>query len=245
MTPKHPAKFSDPIIPVLASFLEPGWTVIDRFAGVGRIHEVRNHVDVTTFGVELEPEWAHAHPGTWCGDAMDVTGEDRWDAEVTSVTYGNRFADKHNAQERCRACGGTGCADLLDRVPCQKCGGKGVRNHHRRGYTHNLGRQLTPGNSGGLQWGNEYRDFHQAWLKSSYELVRRRLVLNVSDHIRRKERQRVVEWFIGAATDVGFELVGATAVPTSRMRDGSNRESRVPYEMVLAFDTMKESNGSV
>lgn len=243
MTPKHPARFSDPILPVLASYLEPGWTVIDRFAGVGRIHELRDLVDVHTFGVELEPEWAHEHPGTWCGDAMDVTGVDRWDAEVTSVSYGNRFADKHNAQERCRACAGTGIADVLDRVPCGKCGGKGIRDHHRRSYTHNLGRQLTPGNSGGLQWGNEYRDFHQEWLKSAYQLVRRRLIVNISDHMRGKTRQPVVRWFLDAAIDVGFEWVGSTAVETKRMRDGANREARVPYEMVLAFDTMKENDG--
>lgn len=247
--PKHPAKFSDPILPVIASYLEPGWTVLDPFAGVGRIHEVRDLVDVHTFGVELEPEWAHCHPDTWCGDAMEVRGQDRWDAIATSVTYGNRFADKHNAQERCRMCGGTGKVlkpgtrmdpGVRDRryptVKCAKCDGKGIRNHHRRGYTHNLGRALSENNSGALQWGPEYREFHADWLKLAFDLVRRRLVLNVSDHIRDKQRQPVVRWFLDTAIDVGFEWTGSTAVPTNRMRDGANREARVPYEMVLCLD---------
>lgn len=251
MTPKHPARFSDPILPVLASFLEPGWSVIDRFAGTGRIHELRSLVPgLHTFGVELEREWAEMSPYTWCGDAFEVTGEDRYDAEVTSVAYGNRFADKHNAQERCRACRGTGrVASAMEYGAgagspgerCPKCDGTGRRNHHRRGYTHNLGRQLTPGNSGGLQWGEEYREFHRAWLKSSHQLVRKRLVLNISDHMRRKERQPVVRWFWEAAEEVGFELVAAEAVPTSRLRDGANRDARVPFEMVLVFDPMKDA----
>lgn len=236
MSRPHPAKFSDPILPVIASYLEPGWSVLDPFAGVGRIHEVSEFVDVRTFGVELEPEWAHEHPATWCGDAMEITGEDRWDAIATSVCYGNRYADSHNAQERCRPCRGTGLADVLDNVPCAKCNGKGTRDHHRRSYTHNLGRPLSAGSAGGMQWGQTYRSFHADWLKRAHELVRRRLVLNVSDHIRDKKRQPVVRWFLDTAIEVGFEWVGSTAVPTSRMRDGANREARVPYEMVLCLD---------
>jgi hypothetical protein len=239
-TPKHPARFSDPIMPVLAKFVEPGWTVVDRFAGTGRVHELRDLVPgVHTFAVEIEFEWAAMHPSTWCGDAFEMTGENRYDAEVTSVTYGNRFADSHNAQERCRACKGTGWIPIASGAPaepCEKCEGTGTRNHHRRSYTHNLGRPLTRGSSGSMHWGQDYRAFHTKWLESSFTLVRRRLVLNVSDHIRDKKRQPVVRWFRNTAREVGFTLVAERSIETKRLRDGANRESRVKYEKVLVFD---------
>lgn len=248
MIPKHPAPFSPEILPVIASYLRDGDDVVDTFGGIGRIHDIVEYVAVRTFAVELEPEWAAAHPRTWVGDALHLPEHwaGRWNAVATSVTYANRFADSHNAQERCRACRGTGLADALDRVPCAKCDGKGIRNHHRISYTHNLGRKLTDGNSGSMQWGDRYREFHEAWLREVWRILvagteddrasAGRLVLNISDHMRDHARQPVVRWFIDAAIDVGFEWIGATPVPTKRMKKGANGEARVPYEMVLCFE---------
>ena len=77
---------------------------------------------------------------------------------MTSPTYGDRLADHHDARD----------------------------GSVRHSYKHDLGRDLHPDNSGAMQWGPAYRDFHTAaWVE-----VRRvlrpggRFVLNVKDHVR-------------------------------------------------------------
>ena len=103
---------------------------------------------------------------------------------VTSPTYGNRLADHHNAKDGSR----------------------------RISYTHTLGRTLTPGNSGAMHWGKDYRLLHRL----SWEEVARVLsigglfVLNVSNHIRKGEEVPVVQWH----RDI--------EVPTARLRYGAN-----------------------
>jgi hypothetical protein len=87
-----------------------------------------------TVEVELEPEWASQHPRTMVGDARALPLPDAtFDMVVTSPTYGNRMTDHHNAKDGSR----------------------------RITYTHNLGRTLTPGNSGAMQWGEDYRQLHR------------------------------------------------------------------------------------
>ena len=126
----HPAVFSDSILPVLASLLEPEHRrILDPFAGIGRVHELRGLLgwEVDTVGVELEKEWADLHLDTHVGNALALEFSDGVvDAIVTSPTYGNRMADNHNAKD----------------------------GSVRRSYTHDLGRQLTQDNSGAMQWGS-------------------------------------------------------------------------------------------
>lgn len=103
----HPAKFSEEILQVLDQLLakyEVEGLVLDPFAGVGRVHELRNE-RIQTVGVEIEPEWARWHPDTICDDARNVPklfkpGE--VSAIVTSPTYGNRMADHHEAMDGSR-----------------------------------------------------------------------------------------------------------------------------------------------
>lgn len=210
----HPAPFSSPILPVLGELLEPEHVrILDPFAGVGRIHELPEHVDweIETVGIEIEPEWADLHDRTLLGNALDLPfGADEFDAVVTSPTYGNRLADHHTARDE----------------------------SVRRSYTHDLGRKLSDDNSGKMHWGPKYRDFHQkAWTEARRVLrPGGRLVLNISDHIGNKRRQHVLSWHTECLLGLGFVLVDSSRVKTRRFRAGSNASARVASELVLAFD---------
>src|SRR5207302_7210410 len=96
---RHPAKFSDPLLPVLRALIHPGARVLDPFAGSGRIHEITDNA----VGIEIEPEWADLHPHTHCGNALDLPFADAvFDVICTSPTYGNRMADHHDAKDDSR-----------------------------------------------------------------------------------------------------------------------------------------------
>jgi len=206
--PRHPARYSDDLLPIFAAALAGYVRVLDPFAGTGRIHELAGH---DTVGVELEPEWAAMHPGTVVGNALDLSFDnDSFDAICTSPTYGNRFADHHIARD-----GST-----------------------RRSYTHDLGRQLHDDNSGILQWGDQYRDFHHdAWTEA--ERVLRpggRFVLNISDHVRDGDRMPVSAWHLDHLIRTQLlTLYDIVPVPTSRMRFGDNAE-RPLVEFVFILD---------
>lgn len=210
----HPAPFSDSILPVIASLLNPEHkSVLDPFAGVGRVHELPDLVDweMETTGVEIEPEWAELHERTHLGNALALDFDDgEFDAVATSPTYGNRLADSHNARD----------------------------GSLRRSYTHDLGRTLSRENSGAMHWGDEYREFHVMAWKEAVRVLRPggRLVLNISDHIRQGKRQYVSSWHIETLVSLGMPLADATRVETRRHREGANAHLRVDSELVLAFD---------
>jgi len=194
----HPARYSDALIPVFADLLRaysPGHTVLDPFAGTGRIHALRP--DWETWGVELEPEWAELSEWTRQGSALELpwsTGE--FDAVVTSPTYGNRLADHHNATDPER----------------------------RRSYTHDLGRDLHPDNTGAMQWGDDYRHMHgAAWMEAARVLKPGGVfLLNIKDHIRGGERQHVAGWHVSQLILLGFTLLCHEPVVTPSLRQGEN-----------------------
>lgn len=202
----HPARFSKGLLPIFEAAVPPALypRVLDPFAGVGTIHEMANE----TVGVELEPEWAALHPDTLVGDARDLPFDDAsFDAIVTSPTYGNRFADKHDAKD----------------------------GSLRRSYTHDLGRKLTAGNSGGMQWGRGYRDLHtQAW-EEAWRVLRPggRFVLNIKDHDRNFTRQYVSAWHVSTLFAHGFELVWFDQLDTGGLRQGDNSDDRYPEQIFI------------
>lgn len=230
----HPAKYSAPVLEqitrILHDWATPG-DVLDPFAGVGTLQRIVTDFPANVWCVELEPEWAKQAPSQHrviCDDALKVMehfarrGESgmqlngvwwptRFDAVVTSPTYGNRMADKHTP-------------------------GPGDTSR-RHTYRHYLGRMLHPRNSGGLQWGRKYREFH----RHAWELVHVMLkpegvfVLNVSDHIRKGEIVPVTLWHKAVCKTVGFELLDEIKVETPRMRHGENANLRVDHETILAF----------
>jgi hypothetical protein len=81
----HPATFSDGILEfVVRKHLIPLGTVLDPFAGVGRIHELRNDLR-DTVGIEIEQPWANARRGTIRGNAKYLPfPNDRFDGVFTS-----------------------------------------------------------------------------------------------------------------------------------------------------------------
>jgi len=110
---RHPARFSTNIIDRLTELAVEevhrlnvsSIRVLDPFAGVGGIHNIRTALpgQIKSVGVELEPEWACAHPDTIVGDATALPFPDEsFDAVMTSPCYGNRMADHHNAKDGSR-----------------------------------------------------------------------------------------------------------------------------------------------
>ncbi len=227
---KHPARFSVALFPhfyrIVEDFvanrytLSPKTKILDPFAGTGRIHELEDLDElVYTFGIEIEPEWAACDPRTMQGDATRLPWEAQtFDLVITSPTYGNRFADKHQARD-----GST-----------------------RRGYTHDLRamtgdelRVLAATNTGGFHFGSkQYEALHRlAWAEVWRVLKRKgRFVLNVKNFPRNGKIVNVCQWHVDLlAADLGFDLLEEIQVPTPGLRYGENRE-RVDHEMIYVFE---------
>jgi SAM-dependent methyltransferase len=211
--PAHPAKFSPTILVVLGKVLTAEarraghpLTVLDPMAGVGRIHSLEG--DWATTGVELEPEWADQHPRTQQGDATALAFPDgSFDVVCTSPAYGSRMADGHEAKD----------------------------SSHRITYKHMLGRPLSPNSGAALQWGQKYRDLHQAVLAEMVRVVAPGglVVVNISDHIRAGVTQPVSRWWAGEMRSAGLKIDRRIKVPTPRMRFGQNHQLRVAHEWVF------------
>ncbi len=214
---RHPARFTDVLIPVFdyelrqfdQDYDQPIKTILDPFAGVGGIHTMRKF-GYYTDGIELEPEWAEQSPWTEVGDALHLPFEmGHFDAVVTSPCYGNRMADHHEARDDSR----------------------------RNTYRHALGRPLSDGSAAGLQWGDEYREFHILAWRETYRVVRPggAFVLNIKDHIRGGIQQGVPEWHVQAAAWQGWRLSGSSRVNCPGNRQGANGQDRIPFEWVFTF----------
>jgi tRNA G10 N-methylase Trm11 len=219
MTVMHPAPFSFGIIDLIRykGLLPAKGIVLDPFAGIGGVHALATDT-LKTVGIEIEPEWAAAHRDTLVGDATSLPfGPRSFDAVVTSPTYGNRYADHHEARD----------------------------GSWRRGYTHDLqkttgdhDRKLAERNTGRwYAWQPAYATLHRrAWAE-----VRRVLcdggpfILNVSNFIRDGEIFDVTGMHIEICYDLGFRLEQRFNVRTQRMRYGANNRLRASTEAVLLF----------
>lgn len=215
----HPAKFSLPILEVVAGVLaERGTTgtVLDPMAGVGGIHSLAGG-DIRTLGIELEYEWASQHSDTYCGDALNVRtildelGVGKVQGIVVSPPYGNRMADQY--------------------VP------KDSDDSRRFTYRLSLGREMTEGNSGAMQWGDAYRAFHRRlWWRCIEVLdIGAPMIVNCSDFIKNGKRVPVCGWHATTLIDAGMELVDIIPVATRRMKFGANAAARVDAELVMVF----------
>ncbi len=242
---KHPAKFADTVLPVIAEHLAGYWRVLDPMAGVGTLARYLHQRGHGVFSLDIEPEWADQCPApSFAWDARDLTGfasDGFFDAVATSPTYGNRMADSHVATERCRKCAGLGFIEFPENYVgaiCPKCEGAGRRQYKRNTYTHILGRKLTPGNTGAMQWGEEYRRTHEQIIAECVRVIRPggRVVWVVKDHIRKGEVAEVVRWHREALEAAGLEFAAATPVAARGNRQGQNHDLRLDHEWVLVFD---------
>ena len=167
--------------------------------------------------MEIEAPWATVHTDTIQGDALHLPfAVDTFDCVVTSPVYGNRFSDHHRARD----------------------------GSLRHSYTHDLQRMtgdpertLHPNNSGTLQWGHGYRDFHErAWREVQRVLKPGAMfILNSSDHIRNGEVQRVTDWHLFSANILGFKMIERVEVATPRLRNGANSAARVDHESITCL----------
>ena len=261
---KHPAKFSKPILDILAAIVREEAArskfhldVLDPFAGVGGIHQLENFDErINTTGIEIESEWVLAGPPCrTCGGAgggMVRNGMDQADFDW----------------EDCTICGGSGAKTMIGNalhLPMQWTGafhvvatsptyGNRMADHHdakddskRMTYKHVLGHDLHPDNSGQLHFGDKYKTFHiAAWHEVTRVLVTPDplrvprpegglFILNVSDFIKSRQVVPVCDWHCEYILSLGYDLEQEHNVPTNRLRYGANHSARVTHEKVFAF----------
>lgn len=212
---RHCAKYHDSFIAIFADLLKSSPDVLDPLAGVGKLALIRDHGYTGRIYLnELEPEWAWQAAGKVAGiTVLDARGLPYsggfFSAICTSPTFGNRLADHHNAKD----------------------------DSKRSGYKFSLGRDLTTGNTGQMQWGDEYRITHKAiWTECRRVLQDGGLfVLNMKDHYRKGKRIRVTLWHILCLRSLGFGLIEHRRMPTPSLRYGANSDKRIGYESILVF----------
>ena len=231
LRPEHPAKFSRSVLAALSHALSEevlgrpyyevyppvfgdqtlgGLRVLDPFAGTGLIHVLQDYSYTSpfqTWGVELEPEWAAYHPRTIVGDARELPFPDATlDVIATSCVYGNRMSDHHNARD--------------DSV--------------RHTYRHMLGRELSPGNAGELQWGEQYRKFHTTVWRECWRVLRPGglILMNIKDHVRAGRVIEVAAWH-QTELERNFTIETVEHVDTPGFRRGANRDTRVEGEVII------------
>ena len=194
---------------MMAAMLEGATSILDPMAGVGGIFKLHEYLpNAMIEGTEIEYEFASQHPCVFQGNALALPYEDdTFDAICVSPSYGNRMADHHNAKDGSR----------------------------RNTYKHCLGHDLHPDNSGAMQWGDAYREFHvKAWTESKRVLrPGGRFLLNCKDHIRKGEHIRVTDWHLACLMDLGFEFVRWERVNTPGNRQGANGKLRINHENLI------------
>lgn len=206
MSAPHPARWSSSLLPTIEEWLAGRERVIDPFAGVCRGLRLGGLVCH-----ELEWEWVSQCPRPSVqGNALHLPFRDgAFDGLVTSVTFGNRMADHHNARD----------------------------GSERNTYRHKLGRELHPDNSGAMQFGREYKDFHRACVREWRRVLEVGGVgiLNIQDHIRRGVKVNVTGWWVRCLRDEGFKDLSGRTFYADGNRQGENGKVRVGYQHLIRF----------
>jgi SAM-dependent methyltransferase len=208
---RHPAKYSDVLLPVFAEVAQGSSVILDCMAGTGEIFKLRGFgITAKILAYELEPEWCAMHPETQLGNALNLPLADSYvDCIIVSPPYANRLADSHTARDSSR----------------------------RNTYTHAIGRKLHQDNAGAMQWGQKYRDFHvKAWTEAKRVLQPSgKFVLNIKDHYRAGKRIHVTDWHCEALQSLGFTLIEHRQIDCPGLRHGANSGLRMDYESVILF----------
>jgi SAM-dependent methyltransferase len=193
-------------LPIFDKWLSGCERVLDPFAGIGTYAR-----DGLIYS-ELEYGWAAQCPApSIVADALHLPFPRAcMDAVVTSPVYGNRMSDHHDAR------------DGTERIT----------------YKHKLGHDLHSQNAGSMQWGPRYCLFHMRAWSEVYRVLKSggKFVLNVADHVRSWQRERVSQWHLKTCLDLGFHFEDCVKVPTPGMRYGQNSGARVPFQYVFLFE---------
>ena len=225
MTVTHPAKFTGEQLfhiydhlPTLSSHLSRlGPTVFDPFAGVGTVADLREHdARVIVTGMEIEPEWADQSPIVETGDSLTYMAltRKRYDAVVTSPSYGNRMADSYDGRDG------------------------SVRNTYRIA----LGRPLDEQNGARLAFTDapwdEYKDFHAEAIDGMVRVTRKggRIIVVVKNFIRDGEVVDVVGWWRAQFKARSLTEMAYIPIKAGGLGYGANRDERVEYEYVLVWE---------
>lgn len=209
--PQHPAKYTDALLLTMAQMLKGRRRILDPFGGTGKV-----------FLLEA-----------WLPDAQieAVEIEPEWAAINPRTTHGNALDLPWPA----------GYFDAVCTSPTygNRMADQSIMATAK--YRANLGRRLHPDNSGAMNWGDKYRDFHvAAWTEARRVLQPGgAFVLNIKDHIRGGEVQHVTEWHVKTLQGLGFVEREHKRINTPSMRYGRNGDKRVEYESVILF-TLEE-----
>lgn len=212
---KHPAVMGPHILEACKSFLPfVGCRILDPFAGLGTTAKLLPEYNVV--GVEIEKEWADQCENTICGDSLIVVPKlEKFDAILTSPTYGNRMADDFEASDKSK----------------------------RITYRHKLGRKLSEGTTSNLHYGKKnkkYEDLHAKIWKVCVDALKDNgvFILNCKDFISSGTVIEVTQWHIDILGTYGLSMVECIRVPSKGMRFGSNSQQRIDYENVICFQKL-------
>lgn len=204
--------------------------VLDPYGGVGGIHKLRELGGWTTVCVEREPEWheqaCRLYPAltghTVLADLLSLVRlGDGMDAIVTSPAWGNRLADTYMG----------GSDEKAGRAPSARS---------RRTYSIALGRVPDEGSSCTLDFergrgGDAYRNLHVRHLRHMATLLKPGgvVIIDIADHERKKQRQRVTDWWeMALGMTIGF-VEERRCVEAARWTYGANRK-RYPETLLVA-----------
>lgn len=213
---RHPATFNKALFPIFTSMLFGCENILDPMAGVGKVFQLRDWLTPppTITAIEIEPDFARAHPEVQVGNALNLDFPDNtFDAIVVSPPWANRMADHHNATD----------------------------HSIRLTYHHCLGHAMSEFNGGQYQWGAMYRTFiNTAWIEARRVLKPGgRFVLDIGNHIRRGKEIDVAGWMKQEIINIGFKFITDVSVNTRRLRFGRNHDKRIDHEFVMLFVNKK------
>ena len=115
----------------------------------------------------------------------------------------------------------------------------------RNTYTHCIGRQLSEGNTGKMQWGEEYRTKHERIYAHLTSLVKEGgiFVLNIKNHIRNGTEIDVKSFHEKVICNNGFVKVKEIFVETEGNGFGANADKRTKGEYIIVFIKGGGENG--
>lgn len=217
--PRHPAKYTDALLPVFARWCMDSKSILDPFAGTGKIGMLKDYgVHAVISANDIEKDWLTPNiyhcDKLYFQDAEFLDTGESYDTIVTSPTYGNRMADHFHTEHPER----------------------------RATYTHCIGHELDDENTGRMHFGKAYCEKHRRIFAHLYDLLIDGgiFILNCSNFIRAGEIVDVTSWMRDTMESVGFKFCSSVNVSTPRMRFGANSDKRVEYETVMLFHKGKD-----